>query len=305
MKVTMRRAVTACALAVATASTSAGGQESDTLTRIKRTNTITIGYRIDSIPFSYVDSTTNKQEPIGYSIDICMKIVNGIKTALNLPRLTVRFRTLPPALRIPSVANGTIDMECGSSTNTIERQQQVAFALTTFVTSTRLMWKKGRNMESVDDLRGKTVVAAAGTTNIQLMTEINAQRGLRMTIIPAKDGINAFAMLDKGQADAFAASDIFLYSLIVEQNLSAGYAISNDALMAKPYGIMLRKNDPAFKQMADDIMRELFKSGEIETIYTKWFLSPIPPNNVKLDVPMSASLKKVIGAPSDSSVLTD
>jgi glutamate/aspartate transport system substrate-binding protein len=176
----------------------------------------------------------------------------------------------------------------------------VAFLVTTFVTATRFAWKKSAKFTSVSDLKGKTVVAVAGTTNVRLMNEINNQRGLRMTIVPANHYNDAFDMVEKGKAAAFLSSDILIYSLVANSESPGIFAVSDDALGVRPYGITVRKNDTAFEKVANDAIRAIFKSGEINEIYARWFLSPIPPKNITLNIPMSDALKKVIANPTDS-----
>jgi glutamate/aspartate transport system substrate-binding protein len=297
MKTTRNWLVRACVVGVVAAVAPADGQELDTLKKIKATNAITIGHRDVSMPFSYFD---DKQQPIGYSIDLCMRIVDAVKTAQKLSRLDVKLRAVSAATRIPLLANGTVDIECGVTTNTIERQQQVSFVVTTFVAATRLGWKKRSNFNSLNDLKEKTIVAVAGTTNLRQITEISSQRGLRMTIVPANHHNDAFAMLEKGEVAAFASDDILLYGMIANSASPAGYAVSNDALSVEPYGIMVRKDDRALKKIADDTIRALFRSGEIDRIYAKWFLSPIPPKGITLNAPMSDALMKAIAKPTDS-----
>ena len=289
----------ACALPIMAPAKS---QELDTLKRIKATETIIIGYRDSTSPFSFLD---DKKKPVGYSIDLCLKIVDALRTELQLPRLAVKWTVVTSAMRIPLVANGTIDIECGSTTNSLERQQQVSFVVTTFVAATRLAYKKSAAIKSLDDLKGKMIVVVAGTTNLRHINAVNAKRHLQIKVAPVKDNSTGFAMLASGEAAAFGSDDILLYDLIANSGSPADYDISGELLSVEPYGIMLRKNDPVFKQLADDIVRGLFKSGEIMKIYGKWFLSPIPPHNVVLNAPMSDALKKVIAAPTDSALPGD
>lgn len=269
----------------------------DTLKKIKDSGTVVIGHRDASIPFSYLD---DKQQPIGYSMDICLKIVEAIKAELQLPNLQVKMNPVTSATRIPLMQNGTIDLECGSTTNNLERQKQVAFAITTFVTANRLMAKKASKITSLDDMKGKTLVSTSGTTNLKQVTELNAQRNLGMNIITAKDHAESFLMVETGRAAAFAMDDILLYSLVASAKNPGDYTITSEALSVEPYGIMLRKDDPAFKKVVDNAITALFKSGEIDQLYTKWFQSPIPPKNINLNVAMSDALKKAIAHPTDS-----
>jgi glutamate/aspartate transport system substrate-binding protein len=204
------------------------------------------------------------------------------------------------ATRIPLLANGTIDIECGSTTNNAERQKQVAYTMTSFVTANRFISKKADNLSKLADLKGKTVVSTSGTTNIKQLTELNAERNLDINILAAKDHAESFLMVDTGRAVAFVMDDILLAGLAATHANPGQWQISADALSVEPYGIMVRKDDAAFKKVVDDAMKALMKSGDTEKIYAKWFLSPIPPKGINLNIPMSDALKKVIANPTDS-----
>ena len=275
----------------------AASAQAQTLDKIKKEGAIVIGHRDASIPFSYLD---DKQQPIGYSMDLCMKIVDAVKAELKMPNLQVKLNQVTSATRIPLMANGTVDMECGSTTNNIERQKQVAFVTTTFVTANRLVSKKASKISTLDDMKGKAIVSTSGTTNIKQITELNASRNLGMNVMAAKDHAESFLMVETGRAVAFAMDDILLYSLVASSKAPADYIITNEALSVEPYGIMIRKDDPAFKKVADNAIQALFKSGEINKIYAKWFQSPIPPKNINLNLPMTEALKKVVAKPTDS-----
>ncbi len=279
------------------ASGSIAHAQEGTLKKIKDSGTITLGVRDSSIPFSYLD---DNQKPIGYSIDLCMKIVDAVKADLKMPNLNVVMQPVTSATRIPLMANGTIDLECGSTTNNIERQQQVSFADTTFVTANRLVSKKASNISRLEDLKGKTLVSTSGTSNLKQVTQLNGDKNLGINIVPANDHSNAFQMVETDRAAAFAMDDILLYSLVANSKNPSAYVISAEALSTEPYGIMLRKGDEAFQKVADGAIDATFKSGEINKIYAKWFLSPIPPKNINLNVPMSDALKKVVANPTHS-----
>ena len=268
-----------------------------TLKKIKDTNTITLGHRDTSIPFSYLD---DKQMPVGYAMDLCGKIVDAVKAELKMPNLQVKLNPVTSATRIPLMANGTVDLECGSTTNNLERQKQVAFTITHFVTANRFVSKKAANLKNLDDLKGKTIVSTSGTTNIKQITELNGQKNLGMTILPAKDHAESFLMVETGRAAAFFMDDILLYSLVANSKNPSEWTISADALSVEPYGIMLRRDDPSFKKVVDDAMMKVYKSGEINTIYAKWFLHPVPPKGINLNVPMSEVFKHVVAKPTDS-----
>jgi len=268
-----------------------------TLKKIKETNTITLGHRDASIPFSYFD---DKQQAVGYAIDLCGKIVDAVKAELKMPNLQVKLNPVTSATRIPLMANGTVDLECGSTTNNLERQKQVSFTITHFVTANRFVSKKAANLKNLNDLKGKTVVSTSGTTNIKQITELNGQQNLGITILPAKDHAESFLMVETGRAVAFFMDDILLYSLVANSKTPSEWTISSEALSVEPYGIMLRKDDPSFKKVVDDAMTKLYKSGEINTIYAKWFLQPVPPKGINLNVPMSDVFKRVVAKPTDS-----
>ena len=269
-----------------------------TLKNIKETGAITLGFRDSSIPFSYLDDS---QKPIGYAMDICYKIVDAVKKELKLDKLEVKLNPVTSATRIPLMANGTIDLECGASTNNVERQKQVAFTNTHFLTASRYVTKVASNIKKIDDLRGKTVVSTAGTTNIRQVTEANAARKLGLTILAAKDHPEAFLMVETDRAAAFVMDDILLASLVASSKAPKAYTISEDAFsLPEPYGIMLRKNDVAFKRIADAATAALYKSPEGAALYAKWFTSPIPPRGLNLNVPLNPSMKRLFTTPSDS-----
>ena len=268
-----------------------------TLKKIKDTGSITLGVRDSSIPFSYLD---DKQSYQGYSIDLCLKIVTAVQKQLGLTALNVKMNPVTSATRIPLMANGTVDLECGSTTNNLERQKQVAFAPTTFVTANRLLSKKASNISTLADMKGKAIVSTSGTSNLKQLTMLNGEQNLGMNIMTAKDHAEAFLMVETGRAVAFGMDDILLASLAASSKSPTDYTISTEALSVEPYGIMLRREDPAFKKAVDSAIESVMKSGEINKIYAKWFQSPIPPKGINLNIPMSAQLKAVVAKPTDS-----
>jgi glutamate/aspartate transport system substrate-binding protein len=272
-------------------------QLTGTLQKIKDTGTITLGHRESSIPFSYYD---DKQQVIGYAMDICYKVVDAIKAELKLKKIDIKLNPVTSATRIPLMANGTIDLECGSTTNNLERQKQVAFATTHFVTANRFVSRKSSKLKTVDDLKGKTVVSTSGTTNIKQATEVNAEKKLGMNIIAAKDHAESFLTVETGRAVAFFMDDILLYTLVANAKNPSEWVISADALSVEPYGIMMRRDDAPFKKVVNNAINGLYKSGEINKIYGKWFLKPVPPKGINYNVPMSAVFKKVVAKPTDS-----
>jgi len=272
-------------------------QDSPTLKKIKDSGTITIGHRDSSMPFSYYD---DQQKVVGYAIDICMKVVDAIKAELKMPNLQVKLNPVTSATRIPLIANGTIDLECGSTTNNLDRQKQVGFTNTYFVTANRYVAKKSSNINSIADLKGKTIVSTSGTTNLKWVTEENAAKNMGMSILTAKDHAEAFLMVETGRAAAFFMDDILLYSLVANSKAPADYAVGSEAYTVEPYGAMMPKDDPGFRKVVDDATAKLYKSGEMAALYDKWFLKPIPPKGIALNVPMSAELKKTLANPTSN-----
>jgi len=272
-------------------------QDSPTLKKIKDSGTITIGHRDSSIPFSYYD---DQQKVVGYALDICMKVVDAIKAELKMPNLQVKLNPVTSATRIPLIANGTIDLECGSTTNNLDRQKQVGFTNTYFVTANRYVAKKSSNIKSIADLKGKTIVSTSGTTNLKWVTEENAAKNMGMSILTAKDHAEAFLMVETGRAVAFFMDDILLYSLVASSKSPADYAVGSEAYTVEPYGAMMPKDDPGFRKVVDDATAKLYKSGEMAALYDKWFLKPIPPKGIALNVPMSAELKKTLANPTSN-----
>jgi glutamate/aspartate transport system substrate-binding protein len=280
------------AAALSAASHAAIAEEwTGTLEKIRSSGVITIGHRESSIPFSYYD---NNEKVVGYAMDLCYLAADAVKARLGLPKLDVKLVPVTPSNRIPSVLNGTIDIECGTTTNNIERQKVVSFSTTYFVAANRFMAKTSAKLRTLDDLKGKTAVSTIGSTNLKQLSELNVQRQLGLTILAAKDNGEAFRMLESDRADAFVMDDILLYSRVAHAQRPGDYMVSEEALSVEPYGIMLRRDDPAFKKVVDDAVSEVYRSGQIEKIYARWFLTPIPPNDVNLNVPMSAPLKRVV-----------
>jgi glutamate/aspartate transport system substrate-binding protein len=233
-------------------------------------------------------------------MDLCMKIVDVVKAELKLPKIDVKYQLVTSANRIPLMANGTIDLECGSTTNNVARQEQVWFTITHFVTANRWASKKSANLKTLADLKGKTIVSTAGSTNIKQITEINAAQNLGMNIISANGHPEAFQMVETGRAVAFVMDDIILAGLAAQSRAPGDYEISSVALSVEPYGIMLRKDDKAFKAVVDAAMTRIYKSGEINAIYSKWFEKPVPPKSVNMNLPMTAAFKKVVANPTSS-----
>ena len=268
-----------------------------TLAKIKNSGTIAIGHRESSIPFSYYDKD---EKVVGFAMDLCYVVVDAVKARLGMAKLDVKLVPLTPSLRVPSILSEKIDLGCETMTNNVERQKVVAFSSTYFVAANRFISKVAANLRTLDDLKGRMVVSTIGSTNLKQISEINAQRHLDLTIIAAKDNFEAFRMLETDRAAAVVMDDILLYSLAANSAAPADYVVSDDALSVEPYGILMRRDDPAIKKVADDALAKIYRNGEINKIYAKWFLNPIPPNGISLNVPMSAALKHAFENPTDS-----
>ena len=269
-----------------------------TLKKIKETGSITIGTRDASIPFSYND---DKQQVVGYAFDICLFVVEEIKRELKLPKLEVKQNPVTSATRIPLIANGTVDLECGSTTNNAERRKQVDFGPTYYLTASRYVSKTASGIKDIKGLKGKTVVSTAGTTNLKLLIEANKEQNLDMNILTAKDHSEGFLMVETGRAAAFVMDDILLAGLVANSKAPKDYVISSDAFSKpEPYGFMMRRDDPQFKKVVDAAAAKLYKSAEMQTLYSKWFEKPIPPKGVNLNQPMTAELKKALANPTNN-----
>jgi glutamate/aspartate transport system substrate-binding protein len=269
----------------------------DTLDKIKKSGSITMGIRESSYPLSYLD---DKQQPIGYHIDICNRIVDAVKTKLELKDLKVAHQAVTSQNRIPLVTNGTVDLECGSTTNNAARQNQVAFAPTTFITNVRMAVKKSSGITSLSQLNGKPVATTTGTTSVQLLRAHEKGKGIDFKEVYGKDHADAFLMLETDRAVAFVMDDNLLAGLMVTSKNPADYAIVGETLNIEPIAIMIRKDDPQFQGLVNTAIKDLAKSGEIDKLYAKWFMSPIPPKGVNMNFPMSDTLKAVLKNPSDA-----
>src|ERR1700731_1734501 len=287
------------ALAASFCAAQANAEElTGTLKNIKETGAITLAFRDSSIPFSYLD---DNQKPIGLAMDICYKIVDAVKQELKLNQLEVKLNPVTSSTRIPLLANGTIDLECGSTTNTAEREKQVSFTNTHFLTASRFVSKKANKLDKIDDLKGKSVVSTAGSTNIKQLTETNAARNLGVNIIPTKDHGEAFLMVETDRAVAFVMEDVLLASFIAGSKDPDAYVISKEAFSKpEPYGIILRKDDPAFKKVVDRATAALYQSAEGQKLYDKWFMQKIPAKGLNLNTPTGQELKQEFAKPSDS-----
>lgn len=275
---------------------SADEAPSGTLRKIKETGSITLGHREASIPFSYYDE---RQQVVGYSQDVMLSVVEAIKAALKLPKLDVRMMPVTSQNRIPLIQGGSIDIECGSTTNTLERQQQVAFSNHLFLYGIRMMVPKGAGYGELADMRGKNVVVTAGTTAERLVRRLNEERGLGLMLISAKDHGESFLTLETGRAQAFVMDEPLLYGELAKAKNPEKWAVTGVPLQSENYACMLRKDDPAFKRVVDAAIAKLMTSGQIEPIYRKWFLGPVPPKGINLNYPLSGEMKQLFKAPND------
>ena len=271
-------------------------QESATLAKIKSSGTIALGHRESSIPFSYYD---DKQQVVGYSQELMLKVVDAVKAELKLPALALKLTPVTSQNRIPLIQNGTVDIECGSTTNNTERARQVAFSNTIFIIGTRLMTKKESGIKDFPDLAGKNVVTTAGTTSERLIRKMNEEKKLGMNIISAKDHGESFLTLETGRAVAFMMDDALLYGELAKAKRPADWAVVGTPQSFEAYGCMMRKDDPAFKKLVDAALAKAMTSGEAEAIYKKWFTQPIPPKGLNLNFPPSDAMLKLYKAPND------
>ncbi|MCE4557677.1 amino acid ABC transporter substrate-binding protein [Pelomonas cellulosilytica] len=290
--------VLSAALAALLASAAVYAADGPTLTRVRDTGVIVIGYRPASLPFSFLDA---QLRPTGYTIELCDRVVDAVRQKLQLSDLEVRRVEVASATRMPLVINGTLDLECGITTHTAERARQQAFSLTIFVAETRLMTRAGDRVESLAELRGRTVATTVGTTSIQHLAKVNEQQGLDIRILGGLDDPEGFQLLKSGRAAAFLMDDVLLRSIMAQQGAAADdYRISDTALTVEPYAIGLRKGDVQFKALVDGVLAGLYRSGEIHAIYRRWFEQPVAASGTNLKLPMSAAFRRAVANPTDS-----
>jgi len=276
----------------------AGAQETGTLKKIRENGEIVLGVRDASIPFSYADDSG---QSVGYSVDLCMRVVDHLRQTLKMPGIKARQQLVTSANRVPLVTNGTVDLECGSTVNNLERQKTVAFSLTTFIVNTKFITKNASGVQKLADLKGKTVAVTGGTNTMQKITALNKEMNLDLSIITGKDHAESFLLLTSDRVAAFSEDDILLAGLAATSQTPNGFRlISIEGMLADPYALMMRRDDPQFKAAVDAALRDTFTSGDIQRIYDKWFLGPIPPRGVVLNFSMGEQLKRAIARPTDS-----
>ena len=284
-------------VAVAAAGLLAGPSASaDTLKKIAESGKITLAYRESSVPFSYL---SGPGAPVGFAVDISNAVVEAVKKQVNNPALKVELQAVTSQNRIPLLTNGTIDLECGSTTNNTVRGKDVQFAVNYFYTGTRLLTKKTSGVRNYADLARKKVASTSGTTNAQVIRKYSRDNNLDMDIVLGKDHDDSMLLVDTGRAEAFAMDDILLFGLMGNARNPAEWTVVGDSLQVEPYACMLRKDDPQFQALVNGVIVSLMKSGEFEKLYTKWFMSPVPPRNQNLNLPMSKELRDNLVAQSD------
>lgn len=282
------------ASALAQAQTPAG-----TLQRIQETGEIRIGHRESSVPFSYL---LDDGKPVGFAMDLCAQVVESVKAELKKPDVKVALRPVNLSTQIPLLQNQSVDIVCGPATNTLERQKQVAFSNTIFVSSIRAAVRKDGGVDKFADLAGKSAAVTAASTSIALLTKLEQDKKIEIKKVTSPDHAQSFLMLSTGRAQAFVMDDILLASMIANSAKPGDFRIVDDALRSEPYGLVIRKDDPQFKAVVDRTLAALTKSGEFQKIYAKWFTSPIPPKNVSLNFPMTKSLTELLANPNDKGI---
>lgn len=290
----MKKQFLALAVLAAVAS-GAYAQTSDTIAKVKASGEITMGVRDSSGALSY---TLGDGKYVGYHVEICQRIIGNLEKAVG-KKVAVKYLSVTSQNRIPLVQNGTVDIECGSTTNNATRQKDVAFALTTFVEEVRIAVKANSGITSIAQLKGKNVATTTGTTSVQTLRKNERATGIEFKELFGKDHADSFLLLESGRADAFVMDGSILAGNIANAKNPADFKIVGEVLSVEPIAIMMRKGDPAFKKLADDTIRELAKSGEIAKIYDKWFIQPIPPKNTKVGLPASESIKAAWATPND------
>lgn len=270
----------------------------ETLAKIKSTGKIVIGHRESSDPISYISSG----KPVGYALDICNNVANEIKKQLKLPNLKVEYKAVTSSTRVPELLAGNIDMECGSTTNSKQRQEQVAFSINYYATEVRMAVKSTSSVKNIGDLDGKAIVTTQGTTSDKYVKMNEKGQNVNVQNIYGKDHADSFAILASGRAAAFVMDDNILAGLIAKSSTPKAFSIVGPVLSTEPYGIMLPKADPKFKEVVDGVVLGMWKNGQMDQLYKKWFLSPIPPKNISLNMPQSNSYKQLKAHPNDAGI---
>ena len=278
----------------------AASATAQTLQKVADTNKISVSYREASVPFSYL---IGSKTAIGFSVELTEAVIDDVRKKIKKPNLEVSYMSVTSQNRIPLMVNGTIDLECGSTTNNSTRAKDVTFSTNIFYTGTRLLTKKDSGIKNYADLAGKTVASTTGTTNAQVIRKYSADKKLDMQIVLGKDHDDSLLLVENDRAKAFAMDDILLFGLRANSKNPAALEVVGDSIQVEPYACFMRKDDPEFKKLVDGTLARLMKTGEFNRLYTKWFMSPIPPKGVNLNLPMSAELKDNLKAMSDKPAL--
>jgi glutamate/aspartate transport system substrate-binding protein len=289
-------AVIAATLFLGVAAPAAAQELGGTLKKVRESGVITIGHRDSSIPLSYLD---DKLQPVGFSIELCKHLVEAVKAKLGLRNLTVKYNPVTSATRLPLVANGTVDIECGSTANMTSRQTQVGFSYTFFVPQFKWITRTNNDIKSADDLRGKTVAVTAGTNTALFVNKMNNEGRLGMTIMQGKDHAESFLLVETGRASAWMEDDILIAGFRANAKNPADFKLLDQSYPSDPYALMIRKDDQQFKTLVDEALAGLMRSGEFEKLYTQWFERPIPPRAINIQLPMSDALKRAVAEPND------
>jgi glutamate/aspartate transport system substrate-binding protein len=295
----MRNAIALTAMACLFIGASAPARTQDlegTLKKAMETGTFTIGYRESSLPLSYLGEAL---QPVGFSVELCKRVVDAVKTKLGTSDLTIKYNAVTSANRIPLVANGTVDIECGSTANMSARQKQVGFSYTVFVPQFRWIARAKGDINSAEDLRGRTVVVTAGTNTALFVNKMNNDHKLGMTVVQGKDHAESFLLVETGRTSAWMEDDVLIAGFRANAKVPADFKLLDKSYPSDPYALMLRKDDPQFKALVDDTLAKLMRSGEFEKLYVRWFESPIPPKGINIQLPMSDALKRAINEPND------
>ncbi|MCW5319830.1 amino acid ABC transporter substrate-binding protein [Verminephrobacter aporrectodeae subsp. tuberculatae] len=297
----MKKLFLSLAACCAVLGATSAAQASDTLTKIRESGIVVLGVRDGAPPLSYTNGGDNYA---GYHVELCQRILAGIQRDLNLPKFTTKFQVVTSTNRIPLVQNGTVDIECGTTTNNLARQEQVAFALTTYVTEIRMVVKAISGIHSMSQLKGRPVATTAGSTGGKALRIYRRSTGLDVNELVSKDHAESFLLLESGRADAFVIDDNIAAGNISMAKNPDEYRLTGEVLSVEPIALMMRKDDPGFKKAVDDQIRKLMLSGEFAKLYDKWFVQPIPPKGIAVNLPMGSTLKNLISSPNDKAAET-
>lgn len=297
---TTRKTIAQAVLLAAALCSAATASATDTLARIRETRSITLAHREASVPFSYlVDDKNGNRQAVGYAVDVCLKLVDAVKKELKLPQLKINYLLVTGSTRIPVIAEGKADLECGSTTNNAERRKQVAFTIPHFYAATRMLVRVDSGIKNWTDLRGKKVVTTKGTTTIKLLNDRDKVRALGLKLVEGNDHNNSFHMVETFEADAFPMDDVLLYGLRANAKEPEKYAVIGEPLSTEPYAIMLNKDDTAFKAFIDKELARLMTDGDVSKLYQKWFKNPVSPKGATLNMEMGVLLRDTLRFPSD------